>query len=35
MHDDGHPSIKGLVTLGVGLILVIVVIIAGAAVLAA
>lgn len=35
MDDDGHPSIRALVMLGCGLIVVIVAIIAGAAVLAA
>jgi len=35
MHDDGHPSIKALITLGLGLMVVIVAIIAGAAILAA
>ena len=35
MHDDGHPSIRALITLGLGLMVVIVAIIAGAAILAA
>jgi hypothetical protein len=35
MHDDGHPSIRGLVMLGVSLIAVIVVVIAVGAVLGA